>query len=65
VNAIHPSYVFLSESLELACKVAEVGVMFVGLTVETLLTFCDKMSAWNVAIQTGMPVVPGNNAFCT
>lgn len=61
VDAIHPGYGFLSESPEFATACAEAGIVFVGPTVDNLLTFADKTKARTAAIEAGVPVVPGSD----
>lgn len=65
VEAIHPGYGFLSESPEFAKACAEADIAFVGPTVENLLTFSDKTSARQAAIDAGVPVVPGSDSALT
>ena len=61
VEAIHPGYGFLSESPELAQLCEDNGIAFVGPTVQNLNDFSDKVSARNMAIAAGVPVVPGTD----
>ena len=65
VDAIHPGYGFLSESPELAQACEDAGIAFVGPTVANLLAFSDKTSARKIAIQAGVPVVPGTDGPLT
>lgn len=65
VNAIHPGYGFLSENPDFAKACEENGIVFVGPTVENLLTFSDKTTARNAAIAAGVPVVPGSAGALT
>ncbi|WDL95709.1 pyruvate carboxylase [Alicyclobacillus sp. ALC3] len=60
-DAIHPGYGFLSESeaLARACEVA--GITFIGPRPEHLDMFGDKVSARRVAMEAGIPVVPGSD----
>jgi pyruvate carboxylase len=59
VDAIHPGYGFLSESAEFAQACADAGITFVGPSVENLITFGDKTKARELAIKSGVSVVPG------
>mmetsp|Transcript_8219 Transcript_8219/g.17509 ORF Transcript_8219/g.17509 Transcript_8219/m.17509 type:complete len:1267 (-) Transcript_8219:28-3828(-) len=59
VDAIHPGYGFLSESAEFAQACADNGITFVGPSVENLVTFGDKTKARELAIKSGVSVVPG------
>jgi len=58
-QAIHPGYGFLSENAAFARMVAEAGLTFVGPTADSIDLLGDKMAAKKMAIQTGVPVVPG------
>jgi pyruvate carboxylase len=51
----------LSESPEFARACADAGIVFIGPTVDNLLTFSDKTSARSAAIAAGVPVVPGSD----
>ena len=60
VQAIHPGYGFLSENPDFAKAVEEAGITFIGPTVDNLRMMSDKTSARKVAIEHGIPVVPGS-----
>src|SRR4029078_4110604 len=59
VDAIHPGYGFLSENPALARACAAAGITFIGPGAELLDLLCDKRAARQLAIRTGIPVVPG------
>ena len=59
VCAIHPGYGFLSEKAEFAQAVAAAGILFVGPDVSSLRAMGDKLKARSVAVEAGLPVVPG------
>ncbi|MEM6710801.1 MAG: pyruvate carboxylase [Pseudomonadota bacterium] len=61
VDAIHPGYGFLSESPEFvdACEAA--GIIFVGPTSDTMRRLGNKVSARNLAIEAGVPVMPATD----
>jgi len=58
VDAIHPGYGFLSENPEFAEACAAAGIVFVGPTPSTMRTLGNKVSARNLAISAGVPVMP-------
>ncbi len=62
VDAIHPGYGFLSENADFARRCAEAGIAFIGPSPEVLDMMGDKVSARRVAIDAGVPVVPGTDA---
>jgi pyruvate carboxylase len=59
VHLIHPGYGFLSENAEFARKVEQAGIIFVGPSADTIDSLGDKVSARQLAIRCGVPVVPG------
>jgi pyruvate carboxylase len=59
VEAIHPGYGFLSENPEFARKCEEVGIEFIGPTAAMMERLGDKIQSKLVAIEAGVPVVPG------
>lgn len=58
-DAIHPGYGFLSENAAFADRCAEEGIVFIGPSSRVLDTLGDKTQARRVAIEAGIPVVPG------
>ena len=58
-DAIHPGYGFLSENADFADAVAKAGLTFVGPTGEAMRRLGGKASAKELAIEAGVPVVPG------
>src|SRR4051812_14556721 len=59
VDAIHPGYGFLSENAEFARACERAGITFVGPTPAQLDVFGDKMASKRLAIEAGVPTVPG------
>jgi pyruvate carboxylase len=62
IDAVHPGYGFLSENPDFATALEAAGITFVGPSVEALTRLGDKVSARNIAIQAGVPVLPGSPA---
>ena len=60
-SAVHPGYGFLSESAAFARQVASAGLTFIGPTPEALAALGDKMASKVLAIEAGVPVVPGHH----
>ncbi|MDO8432343.1 MAG: biotin carboxylase N-terminal domain-containing protein [Candidatus Binatus sp.] len=58
-DAIHPGYGFLSERPEFARAAAEAGIIFVGPHPDVMAALGDKVAARRIAIEAGVPVVPG------
>jgi acetyl/propionyl-CoA carboxylase alpha subunit len=58
-DAIHPGYGFLSERPEFARAVVDHGLIFVGPSAASMAALGDKVAARRLAIQCGVPVVPG------
>ncbi len=61
-DAVHPGYGFLSENIKFARAVADAGMIFVGPDPHALDAVGDKLKARHVAIESGLPVVPGGEA---
>ena len=62
VDAIHPGYGFLSENAEFARACEEAGIKFIGPSSEVLARMGDKLSAKQMAIACGVPIIPGSTA---
>ena len=58
-DAIHPGYGFLSENAEFVRQVTAAGIAFIGPPPEAMEVMGGKMSARKIAIEAGVPVVPG------
>jgi urea carboxylase len=61
VDAVIPGYGFLSENADFATKVLEAGMVFVGPSAESITEMGLKHRARELAVSTGVPVVPGTD----
>lgn len=61
VDAIHPGYGFLSESPEFAEACADAGITFIGPKPQTMRALGNKVTARNLAIAAGVPVMPASD----
>jgi acetyl-CoA carboxylase biotin carboxylase subunit len=58
-EAIHPGYGFLSENAEFVRNVTAAGITFIGPPPEAMEGMGGKISSRKIAIEAGVPVVPG------
>jgi len=58
-EAIHPGYGFLSENADFVRAVADAEIVFIGPPAEAMEGLGGKISARKIAIEAGVPVVPG------
>jgi acetyl-CoA carboxylase, biotin carboxylase subunit len=58
-DAIHPGYGFLSENAGFVREVWEAGITFIGPLPEAMEQMGGKMSARKIAVDAGVPIVPG------
>ena len=58
-EAIHPGYGFLSENAQFVRDVAAAGITFIGPPPDAMESMGGKISARKIAIDAGVPVVPG------
>lgn len=59
-DAIHPGYGFLSERADFAQQCADAGICFIGPTPRQLAAFGDKAQARRMALDHGVPLMPGS-----
>jgi len=58
-EAIHPGYGFLSENSEFVRQTTKAGLVFIGPPPDAMEAMGGKISARKIAIEAGVPVVPG------
>ena len=58
-DAIHPGYGFLSERSDFAIAVTDAGLVWIGPPAKAISTMGDKISARIQMIESGVPVIPG------
>lgn len=62
-DSVHPGYGFLSENPDFAAKCEEEGLIFIGPSPEIMRGFGDKVSARNLAVKAGVPVIPASEVL--
>ena len=60
-DAIHPGYGFLSENPDFAEAVMEAGLVWIGPPPEVMRSLGNKVSARNMAVEAGTPVMPATD----
>ena len=58
-EAIHPGYGFLSENAGFVRETSKAGIVFIGPPPAAMESLGGKMSARKIAIEAGVPIVPG------
>ena len=64
-DSVHPGYGFVSENSEFAAQCAANNITFVGPPASALALFGDKVTARALAVEVGVPVVPGSATALT
>ena len=64
-DAIHPGYGFLSENADFAQKVANVDIVFIGPSPESIQIMGDKLAAKAAVMKYDIPLVPGTDQAIT
>lgn len=58
-EAIHPGYGFLAENANFAQRCEQEGIVFIGPPSQVIRDLGDKITARNIMINGGVPVIPG------
>ncbi|MFO7689205.1 MAG: biotin carboxylase N-terminal domain-containing protein, partial [Cryobacterium sp.] len=61
-DAVHPGYGFLSENADFAQAVLDAGLIWIGPSPESIRLLGNKISAREIAIRVGAPLVPGTDS---
>ncbi len=62
-DAVHPGYGFLAENANFAEMCEKNGIIFIGPNHESLRQFGDKIRAKRIAMECGIPVIPGSQGI--
>ncbi len=60
-DAVHPGYGFLSENADFAQAVIDAGLAWIGPSPQAIRELGDKVSARQIAVAAGAPLVPGTD----
>ncbi|MFC5930276.1 ATP-grasp domain-containing protein [Cryobacterium melibiosiphilum] len=61
-DAVHPGYGFLSENADFAQAVIDAGLVWIGPSPASIRLLGNKISAREIAIRVGAPLVPGTDS---
>jgi acetyl-CoA/propionyl-CoA carboxylase biotin carboxyl carrier protein len=61
-DAVHPGYGFLSENADFAAAVIDAGLTWIGPTPQAIRDLGDKVTARQLAVRAGAPLVAGTTA---
>lgn len=64
-HAVHPGYGFLSENAAFADAVEQAAFTWIGPAPQSIRDMGDKQRARDIAVEAGVPVVPGSRRFET
>ena len=64
-EAVHPGYGFLSENMEFARRLAEMGVEFIGPSSKSIMAMGDKIMSKRIAKEAGVSIIPGFDGVIT
>ncbi len=65
IAAIHPGWGFASEDFSFPQKCKQAGIIFIGPETEPMRLLGNKVAVRNLAIEQGVPVVPGSSGAVT
>jgi len=64
-EAIHPGYGFLAENAEFAARCEQEGIVFIGPPSQVIRDLGDKITARQIMVKGGVPVIPGMTQSAT
>ena len=64
-EAVHPGYGFLSENMDFAKKLSDIGVEFIGPSSKSIMSMGDKIMSKRIAKQANVHIIPGFDGVIT